>query len=435
MLRMFSQSSLRTAVRNSALYIQMALLAVAGFAPLLGSGSVDAAQLTSRSVTITSSKAGQTGVSYNFQFNYATTTPQSVILQFCSTPLGTCTIPNSMNVSSATIGTLTNFNSGTAGSRAGSATNDCTAPTTTMICFPVTGASAGAGTGATIPINAVTNPTPSGSNNITVYVRISLYSNNNYTGPAVHDGTVAAAINQQLTVSGRVQEKLNFCVAAVQDTGTTDAELPASFAACSALTGTNDSIVDLGVIDSGAMSQSPVPNNPPSTLGNGRYGIAMLNTNASNGTSINYYAEADGGTNQQRSFRVPGATCDALTTSLVDQCFQTTSDTDLNGGSPVEGFGMNIPCIIDTGSTTSLSATATYDDEGTTTAADDCEKNVTGAKLYTWNTTASAVPIATSGTNVVDNEIVKLNFAARTATTTPTGAYTVVSTFIATPTF
>lgn len=449
---MFSRDALRSSIRNSALYLQMAVLALAGVAPILDVGSASAAQLTSRKVTISSSKAGEANVSYDFEFDYASTTPQSAILQFCDAPLGTCTLPNSMDISAATVGSLSNFNGGTDGSLASSSTNACTDPGVTMICFPIASASAGAGTNSLIPVVDVENPTPTGGvNNITVYVRLSLFTSNNYTAPAIHEGTVAASIQQQLTVSGRVQEKLNFCVVAVQDSGTSDAEVPTTFSGCAALTGVNDGIVDLGVIDSGAMARSPVPNNPPSTLGNGRYGLAMLNTNASNGTAVTYYAEPDttpGSSNQLRSFRVPGAVCNALATTLTDQCFQSAVyTTDLNDTSPVEGFGMNIPCIINNAAggavpsgyvsnTDNMAAETEYDNEGTTLASLDCEKSETGAAYFNWNDTSTADLIAQStGSLVVDNEILKLNFAGRTAATTPTGTYTVVSTFIATPTF
>jgi hypothetical protein len=58
---------------------------------------------------------------------------------------------------------------------------------------------------------------------------------------------------------------------------------------------------------------------------------------------------------------------------------------------------------------------------------------------FAWEETAPAAnvvatPIAFS-TTVLDYELIVLRFAARAAATTPTGSYTVTSTYIATSTF
>ncbi|HEX9679387.1 MAG TPA: hypothetical protein VGA08_02090, partial [Candidatus Saccharimonadales bacterium] len=58
----------------------------------------------------------------------------------------------------------------------------------------------------------------------------------------------------------------------------------------------------------------------------------------------------------------------------------------------------------------------------------------TAGDLWAWDETGTADRIATS-TTVVDDEMLILRFAATSAITTPTGTYTVVSTYIATPTF
>jgi hypothetical protein len=64
--------------------------------------------------------------------------------------------------------------------------------------------------------------------------------------------------------------------------------------------------------------------------------------------------------------------------------------------------------------------------------AADCENE--GETEFAWSNSSTATTLVSS-TNVVDDEIVKLRYGARAAATTPTGSYTVTSTYIATPTF
>jgi hypothetical protein len=479
MIRMFTVDTLRSKARNAAIYIQMVVLAVAGASPLLVTGQASAAQLTSRSVTISTSKPAA-AASYNFKFSWASATDvKGVILQFCDSPLGTCNLPGNgtsatgyagsttaMNLAAATRTADAGFPGGandfvTPVTSTTGACNSVTGATRTMICLTGTGGTAATATDATLNISGITNPalpdTPA-KNNTTVYVRISLYSNTTFNGAGnpVFDGTVAASINQQLTVNGRVQERLNFCVAAIGDGGSTDTTLPTDMASCGAL---STSVVDLGVIDNSSVAQSPVDNNPPTTQGNDSYGIAMVNTNASNGVSVTYFAEPDptgGATNQLRAFRVPGAACNATAGNLLDQCFRSAvAGTSITAGN--EYFGLNIPCIIAKDganptvnsvltTTQNLVPTFGYDNNAATTtqpgvsladynAAADCENSDHAAGTsFQWNDTSTAAQLASS-TSVVDNEIIKLNFGASAAATTPTGSYTVVSTYIATPTF
>ncbi len=81
----------------------------------------------------------------------------------------------------------------------------------------------------------------------------------------IDEGVVGAAIVQQLTINARVQEILHFCV------GTSNAAAPTD---CSTMSGTT---VDLGVVDTGAVSLSPVST---TNGGNNLNGVAMARTNA-----------------------------------------------------------------------------------------------------------------------------------------------------------
>ena len=409
------------------------VLLVAMLLPLFLHGQASAAQLTSRSATLSNSKVSATGVSITFGYTLPTTGSalQGIVYNFCTTPLGTCTLPTGMTANAATHTSQSGFpNNATAFAvRTGADLGAClsTSATTVTRCFLRSEATTGGGA-VTHTMGTITAP----SSKQSVYIRISLYSDASYA-TLVDSGTVAVAFVDQLTTTGRVQERLNFCVAAI----TNAASEPASVAACSALGTTS---IDIGTIDNTTFAISPVT--VTATNGsNDRYGILMTDTNGSGGLAISYYPEAaTTGTNQLRNFRVTGATCNASNANLTDQCFQETAGgatgTTITTGS--EYFGMNIACIFQGGSTTSLSVpggAAGYNGDGVTTSSATCEDpTVDTSKKFGWDSSGTAFTIASS-TAVVDNEIVKVRFGATAAATTPTGAYTVVTTFIATPTF
>lgn len=447
MVRLPTLDAIRSRTRHASLYLHVAVLIGASLAPLISVSKAEAAQLTSRSVAISTSAPSATGVGYVFKFSWGEATAvRGAIMQFCTTPLGTCTLPTGMNVSAATVDGSTGFPGGALSTTKNTASaGECTAATgaaATMVCLTSASVTSGTGTDATISLGGITNPqlvtTP--GQLTTIYARVTLYAAAGFTSP-VHAGTVAAAINRQLTVSGRVQERLLFCVAAATD----GSALPANLPACAAITDTN---IDLGVIDNSTIAKSPVANNPPSSQGNARYGIAMVNTNASNGVAVTYFAEPDttsGAAEQLRAFRVPGASCQTDATAIVDQCFRSAA---ANGSSTMtagsELFGLEVPCILAstggaavdgiTSTTKNLVANAAYSGtDANTDPVTNCQNTEVNTK-YSWNPTSAATEIANSAT-VVDNELIKLNFAATASATTPTGAYTVRSTYIATPRF
>ena len=68
-------------------------------------------------------------------------------------------------------------------------------------------------------------------------------------------------------------------------------------------------------------------------------------------------------------------------------------------------------------------------------SGDDCENDtVNTVHKYAWQDSGTAMAIIGSS-SVIDDEMVKMRFGATANATTPTGTYTVASTFIATPTF
>ena len=153
-------------MRQLSAFAQAAVLALAMTLPLLVAGQASAVQLTDRKVTIDSSVVSHTNTNYNFTFSFASTAVQGVVFQFCTTPLGTCTLPTGMNVNH----TLTSL-AGDTGFQGGSntfteyttnGTGECNdnggTSAGTMYCISRSNTNAAAGTGATVNIAGVTNP-------------------------------------------------------------------------------------------------------------------------------------------------------------------------------------------------------------------------------------------------------------------------------------
>lgn len=449
------KSSLQQRISNSTNILIAVVFALSGFMPIILTSHADAAQLTSRRVTITDSTPSATGVAYRFDFTIPSTTAiQSIRFEFCTTPLGTCTKPTGLNINytATSLNASQTFSEATAfteytGADAGACDdhNNVTPANSTEYCVTRTDTDAETAIAKSIQIDSITNPSIPSGNNTSVYARVSVYSDTAFASE-VHQGVVAASIVNQLTVTGRVQERLVFCMFALDDTDS----LPTD---CADTEASESTSVDLGVVDNITIARSPVDNSPPTSIGNDRFGAAMVNTNASNGVAITYYAASAGsGTNELRAFRVPGATCDVSGTSLVDQCFVSADDSAgevFSAGT--ERFGMHIACVNYTQGTTSNlgensggtptsgsgsggSYNTVYSNvDDSITDAGDCENSDAGNK-YGWRDSSTAQALISS-VNVVDDEIVKIRYGATASATTPTGTYTVSSIYIATPTF
>jgi hypothetical protein len=294
----------------------------------------------------------------------------------------------------------------------------------------------------TFNITGVTNPSGLG----TFYARILTYDatagTTGYTDatPGTHldDGGVALSTAKQLTVNARVQEQLEFCVGSVNSTVNSNATAPASCSDAIFTGGTNDNTVDLGVVDSNAPSVSPVA---AANGGDDQNGAVMIRTNAVNGAVVTYFAEQNNGSG---ALKVAGAACSAPSTT--DQCFNSADgngaagaqEADFATSATGEKFGMTAGKVLrPTGSTTTnLTRSTDYDGNGTATASACVPATVDSASCFTWDDTGGASPVTLANSStVLDYEMLILNFAARAAATTPTGSYTVTSTYIATATF
>lgn len=181
----------------------MALLAVVVSALVFMSGkqTADAADLTQRSVAITTSAASAI-VENLFTFNY--TSPVSIgslAFEYCSNsplPAVPCTPPPGLDVSAAALA-----------SESGE-TGYAVHPNTTVNRV-VLGRVASVVTPGTSSyrLSNLTNPSGVG----VVYVRLAAYSSNDGTGSAVDAGSVGFGIVNKLAVNAYVPPYLTFCVA------------------------------------------------------------------------------------------------------------------------------------------------------------------------------------------------------------------------------
>jgi hypothetical protein len=425
---------------------------------LLLSQTVSAAQLEPRSLHITNSIEGATGVTYTFTFTPATSSDiQSMYFESCNTAVGTCVAPTGLNLE----GTAT-LTSGWAGSpTAPTANTSDTTPACNVVsnlCITWTDTTAqSTSTPLVVTVTGVTNQssssTCSATANCTFFVRMFTYSDTAFT-TLVDSGNVASSTTQPLTVKATIQEELTFCVGTANGASSTVETYNYALPTCSTLTGTS---LNLGTLTYQDVSVSPVPTTQPDN-GDLNNGVVELSTNAFNGTTIAYTAVQQAGTNHQGALRVVGATC-ASGASNTDQCITSnynsttpTSTTALTAGT--EGFGMAIPGVNCSNAPTiagyTCSATAhnlvvqsPYDcasgDLTTSFSVTDPGGQNTGTTscVYAWDESGAVDTIAASASpnGVVPDESLLVEFAATPAVTTPTGAYTAQADFIATPVY
>ncbi len=401
-------------------------------------------QITTRSLTISSGVPSQTNVTYTFTFTVPSTVQvQGLKFKACTTavgtyPGGTCTSPTGMGgagngFSNAAFSSQSGWQGATNFAVDATGANDCT-PAGNIICANRTDTTSQTATPRTIAFNTIKNPS---ATNTSFYIGISTYTTVNYTVGSFTDfGTTASAVVQTLTTNAAVAEVLNFCIGStlVDDTTTNVAN------DCTAMAGTS---INIGTLDTTSINVSPVNTNG----GDNQNGVAMVRSNAGNGTVIAYDAIQQSGTNHRGTLRISGATCNAVTNTFTDQCINAagTSQTPFTAGT--EEFGMTI-AGINSGSTTSYSCT--YGTPPGNTCNLEPLSNYLGAGAaggteaygssngFAWDETGTAVNIASSASSTVkqiDDEALILKFAATPSITTPFGPYANQTDFIAVPTY
>lgn len=374
---------------------------------------VDAAQITTRSLSMSSTANGSIAMGdpgsgtngqrarYTFTFTMPTTgNVGSVLFQICTTPFPgtTCTSPagfTAANVSSLTSAAFSGFTVDTSTNLTG-APWGCsgTAPGRTN-CIAITDSTpASLGGAATIAFGGgasdyITNPT---TDNQTFYVRIATYSAANFTGD-VDAGTVANSTAQQIDITAKVQETLNFSVGStpISPNGNT----------CSPLNDTG--ALQLGD-SNGVLSFAQAYD---------AHSYFRISTNAANGTKVYYSGDTlKSGTN---SIAAIGSTA-AVSDVGASQFGLAIDDTDTQSGN---GYSFS-----------SLSAVPPYNN------GDGTIVEPGGTAQFAFQTSSLTAPVEIATTNnVISCDTGSVRYLANISTTTPPGIYTTTITYLAVPVF
>lgn len=446
-------ASIRQSMRKSVLWFQAAVLVGASILPVLLVNSASAAtvQLTNRKAEVTNATPGAT---FDITFEFDTPTNgtedvESIEFEFVDDPLAAYnsgTLASTPTVTSASYGTQSSWAGAVAfGTLTYEVGRNATAGTATnqIQVIRTDATSESADLDKRISLTGLTHNALA---NETFYTRIRLY-NSSATQDAttlVWEGTVAQSTSQTLNVSARVQERLAFCVGTTTTNDATTLPVTAAAAPINTCVDMDGTSVDLGVVDNTALNTTPVDTSRGGNLTNG---IAMVNTNAVNGTVISYAAIQETGiTNGAGTLKVDGQEC-ATPASLVNQCFNSQGATQATFTPGTERFGMTIggvncgsnsqaayTCAYATGNT-NLQPLSPYIGGTYVNTTSGTYGTATGFAWVDSGTYTNIASSASSATKVIEDEALMLRFGATASATTPTGQYDVDVDYVATPTF
>lgn len=198
------------------LYILFACLFVSALAVFGWSQQVLAAQVTARSIKISSSLADANNVMYGVGFTTATTgNVGGIVIDFCSnTPIvgDSCTAPGGFDVNESTL--TVNAQSGITGLSVDAAT------TANKLILARTASSISSGTAVYFDLGNTTNALHNPTANASFYARIYTYAttaaaqgHNQGTPTGYADyGGIAMSTASIINITARVMEQLTFCV-------------------------------------------------------------------------------------------------------------------------------------------------------------------------------------------------------------------------------
>lgn len=403
-------------------FLLSALTLLAAF--LVGDAAIfthkaSAANITSRSLSLSSSANGTvtTGTpgsgtngekaKHTFRFNLGTSggTIGSIVIMYCDSPIpasGSCTTPTGLDASH--VAAIASGGGGYTGTLSvDTATANASLPTTQGLCngsgttrtncIALKMASPTAQTGTptiTLPFGGgasdyITNPS---TDNQTFYARITIYSTTTY-GTLLDSGSVASSTAQQIDITAKVQEKLNFSVASSFTAN--------SGSQCTPLSGTGDLALGdaSGVLDSGTAYDN--------------YSYFKVSTNALNGTAIQY----SGDTLKSGSNTITGLASETVSTPGTSQ------------------FGLGLDMANANTSFTNLTAASGYDE-----AAGAINGTPVAKFNFATGSLTSPVTIASAATNTtITCDWGAVRYIGNISTTTPPGIYTTTITYIAVPTY
>jgi hypothetical protein len=398
----------RLSVVRRVLFTSTAVLLLVGVvAPLLQTGHAAAAQLTTRSITvsdsgpsggtITTGVGSGTGVTYKVAFTTASTA-NSLVIDFCAeSPIinATCTAPTGMSAASATLG------SGTGNMGGWTIT-----PSASQIKMSVGSGTAAAAGSQIFTLSGITNPSALG----TFFARIYTYSAANeptYTsatnvGTYADYGGIALTTAQVISITARVAESLTFCVSGTVQSSWTTHDCTATQAASSpALTlghGSPTPTLDSTAVDTGTV-------------------YSQLSTNAIHGVVID--------------LRNSNTTCGGLSSDGGATCgIPAVGSTASAITAGTAAFGLFVaPSTDDTNGLGSLAINTNYDD-GTHTTAPNLYYGMNATNVD--STYGDTLATATGPVYRVDSAY---TFGATASLTTPAGVYKANMDLIATGTF
>jgi len=349
------------------------------FMPMLAS----AAQITARSLTLVAN--GTTGgslpggvVHHALAFTLPTSgNIGSIQFQYCTLAAGSgCTMPVGVVTTSATL----NSQGGATGFTMVNTTNG--APHITRTAASITGPLA-----VTYQLNTVTNP--SAVNGETFYVRISTFASTNATGSPIDTGTVAAATNRGIDLSGTMPESLVFCAGAT--------------------VGLTSSVPDCSTVTTGAVAFNQLFS-PTDTA------TATSQMAASTNAGSGYAITVNGPTLTSGSNTVSGMGTAAVITRGVSQ------------------FGLNLKANTVATSTVAVGTEIAVASNGT---------NFRGQAITGYNTIDTfkftsgdiVANSANGGAGGSDAQIYTASYVVNVPGSQPAGTYTTTLTYICTPTF
>ena len=350
-----------------------------------------AAQVTTRSIEMSSSAADASGVTYEVNFT-SVGAAEAVIVDFCSnSPLiaTTCDALPGFSLSSATT--------------SGGFTKDAGASTATRL---VTAGTVAAATPITFTISGVHNPTAVD----TFYARILTIDADNigdYTstvpGTYIDEGGVALSTTETIGVSAAVLESMTFCVSGeaveILEEGCTGTLTTPTLK----LGKTTGNVI--------ALSSDEVSTGSVYT---------QLSTNALGGAIVSIKSNADCGGLK----RVGATVCDIAPALPAEAAF-----TDLTLG--VAKFGVKLAAATDAGAsangTLQPASTSSYDT--TNYKMNWVTGNLTGVS------STYGDPLLDTNNAPVNNKVMNLTFGAGVANNTPAGLYSADLSLVATGKF
>lgn len=373
-------------ISYSRLFVALALMTAVLVQAFGNITSVSAAQITNRSLTLVAGATdggSKPGGTVNHLFNFTLPTSASIgsiKFEYCTlaadTGSSTCVTPTGLVTTAATLGSQ----SGATGFTIVSTTNG--APYLTRTATAITGP-----LGVSYQLNGITNPTA--TNGETFFVRISTYTSTNATSGLTDSGTVAAATNRGIDLTGTMPESLVFCAGAI--------------------VGTTSGVPDCSTITTGAVSFDKLFS-PTDTA------TATSQMAASTNAGAGYAITVNG----------PTLTSGANTISGM-----SSSTTSVHG---LSQFGLNLKLNTTATSTVPVGAEVAVASNGTNYRGQAVTgyNTVDNFKFITGDTVANS---ANGGAGGSDAQIFTASYIVNVTGSQPAGTYTTTLTYICTPTF